>query len=231
MKMMFGLLSDQAQDFARFYEDIARKGRRLEVRALDVFSRFTADGISTAVLGFEADCVRNETSDIFRLVQKLLNDFTGPLGKFKLTLSFLFPKLYTLTGLQMVSEELRNFFQRVVVDVMNERERNNTSRPDVIQLLLQAKKGQLQNAEKENQVDDKELANFSANVEFDLGTKGGNASHFSNNDWIAQGFIFFAAGYVSVLSKYCMRKRFSTLQLRHHFKSTSNDLLRVGEKS
>lgn len=194
MKMMFGLLSAHATDFVNFYESKASKGERSIVNTLDVFSRFTADGISTSVLGFEADCVRNEDSFVFSMVKKILHDFTGPLGNIKVMFSFAMPRIYKLLGIQCMSQEVYNFFQKTVIDVMNERDRKNISRPDVIQLLLQAKKGQLQSSAKENDVNDKELANFSANVEYDVG--GSNLkSQFTDLDWIAQGLIFFVAGF------------------------------------
>jgi cytochrome P450 family 9 len=70
MKMMFGVLSAHASDFVKFYENKASKGEELEVDALDVFARFTADGISTSVLGFEADCVKNQDSYVYKIAKK-----------------------------------------------------------------------------------------------------------------------------------------------------------------
>lgn len=193
MKMMYGLLSDQATDFVKFYEDKAKSGDKLVFDLKDVFTRFTADGISTAVLGFQADCVRNKDSDIFKMVKKLLHDFSGLVGKFKFLFSFILPRLYQFLHIQVMSAELYNFFKRVVVDVMNDRDQKKISRPDVIQLLLQARKGQLQTNDKSD-VNESELANFSANVEYDLGPKSKVGSQFNDDDFIAQGFIFFGAG-------------------------------------
>jgi cytochrome P450 family 9 len=194
MKMMFGLLSNQAQDFVNFYEARASKGEKLIIDVLDVFARFTADGISTSVLGFEADCVRNEESDVFKMAKKILHDFNGPLGNLKFIFAFALPKFYKFLRIQCASKEVHDFFHHTVVDAMNERDRKNISRPDVIQLLLQAKKGQLQSTAKENEINEKELSNFSANIEYDLGGSK-SKSQFDDFDWIAQGFIFFGAGF------------------------------------
>jgi cytochrome P450 family 9 len=193
MKMMYGLLCDHANDFVSFFRERVQKGETLDLDVLDIFARFTADGISTAVLGFEADCVRNKESYVYKMAKKLLHDFFGPIGNVKFTLAFVMPEFYKFLGLQCISQEIRDFFQRVVVDVMHEREIKNISRPDVIQLLLQAKKGQLQQSVKETETKEKE-ENFSANVEYHVGGGAKNASHFSDDDWIAQGFIFFGAG-------------------------------------
>lgn len=158
---------------------------------LDVFGRFTADGISTSVLGFKSDCIRNKDSYIFNIAKGLIHDFFGPIGSFKILLSFGIPKIYSFFGLQIMRKDIHDFFKRVVIDTMNERDRKNISRPDVIQLLLQAKKGQLQH-DKDNDIIEKELSNFAANKEYDLGAK--KLTQFTDEDWVAQGFIFFGAG-------------------------------------
>ncbi|CRL03840.1 CLUMA_CG016440, isoform A [Clunio marinus] len=194
MKMMYGHLSDQATNFVKHYEEKAKKEDNLIVEALDTFARFTADGIATSVFGFQTDCVVNKNSETYKIVQKMLHDFLGTIGVLKTVFSFGFPKIYNMLGLQITSREIYDFFKRVVIDVMDERDRKNIFRPDVIQLLLQAKKGQLK-TEKENELNEKELTNFAANIEYDLGSKINDASHFTQDDWIAQGFIFFFAGF------------------------------------
>lgn len=89
--------------------------------------------------------MRNKNSQIFKIVQKILSDLgTFKLGTFKFTLAIFVPKLYKLLGLQCMSQEVYSFFHRVVIETMEERERNKISRPDIIHLLLHAKKGQLQ---------------------------------------------------------------------------------------
>ncbi|CRL01990.1 CLUMA_CG015341, isoform A [Clunio marinus] len=194
MKMMYENVVIHAENFTRFYENRARKGEILIIDALDTFARFTADGIATSVFGFHTDCVVNQQSNTFRIVKKMVHDFFGPLGILKFMFAFAFPKVYKFLGIQAMSREIYNFFKRVVIDVMDERDRNNIYRPDVIQLLLQVKKGQLKMEEK-NDFNDKDLTNFAASVEYDVGTKISNVSSFEKDDWIAQGFIFFGAGF------------------------------------
>lgn len=190
MKMMYGLLLDQALDFVKFFEERANRGEKIVHDVREILGRFTADGISTAVMGFEADCVRNENSYVYKIVRKLQHDMKGPVGSMKLLLSISFPKLYKLLGLQLISQEVKDFLHRTVIVTMNERAQLNTSRPDVIELMVQAKKGQLKN---ETEVNDKDLSNFSANLEYDVGTKK-NATNFTDEDWMAQGLVFFVAG-------------------------------------
>lgn len=51
MKMMFGILTECAQEFIEHLENKSSSGR-LVVDVRDKFSRYTIDGIATAALGF-----------------------------------------------------------------------------------------------------------------------------------------------------------------------------------
>jgi len=196
MKMTFGLLSNHAADFVTHFAKKAGIDGKNEIDVLEIFSRFTADGISTAALGFEGDCVKNDDSEIYKMVKKMLHDFAGPVGNLKFLFGFVLPKVYKFLNIQITSKETYDFFQHVVIDAMNERDRTNTSRPDIIQLMLQVKKGQMQLKENE-EANDKELDGFAAHEELNLKSNIKGLAEIADDDeyWIAQGFIFFVAGF------------------------------------
>jgi cytochrome P450 family 9 len=135
--------------------------------------------------------VRNENSEVYSILKTMQKVFNGPLGAMKFLLSFTLPKVYKFFDIQLVGKDIHDFFRRVVIDEMDAREKKGLYRPDVIQLLLQARKGQL-NSEDSSE---KELSNFSAHTEFDVSLKNEKLSHFDDLDWIAQGFMFFGAGF------------------------------------
>lgn len=199
MKMMFGLLSDHSRDFIKFMEEQVQLGNNINVDVMEIFRRYTADGISTAVLGFVGNSVRDKNSLTCRIANQMEEEFNGTAGAIKFMLASGFPKLVKFFDIQLVSKEVKEFFKRVVMDVMNEREQNGISRPDVIQLMLQARKGQLQVKADENDFD-KEMSNFAAHEEMDVSVKNDRMSHFSDMDWIAQGFLFFGAGFNTTTS-------------------------------
>ncbi|KAJ6645883.1 Cytochrome P450 9e2 [Pseudolycoriella hygida] len=194
MKMTYGLLSHHANDFIKHFEKQADNGKN-DIDVLEVFSRFTADGIATSTLGFEGDCVQNEKSLLYKMVKDILNDFTGPLAKFKFLLNFALPRLYKALNLSVTSKETKDFFKRAVIDVMDERERTKTTRPDVIQLMMEVKKGQLE--VKNDEGNDKELDGFAAHEEMNLKSNVKNLQEIVDDEeyWIAQGLIFFIAGF------------------------------------
>ncbi|KAL7013901.1 hypothetical protein ACKWTF_015640 [Chironomus riparius] len=193
MKMMFGILSDCASDFIEHYEEKAKNGEKVIIDCKETFSRFTVDGICSAVLGFKGDCVKNENSELFKFTTTLQTPTFKDNMK---TLLFAFArKLYVLLKLQLTKKEVYDFFYNAIVKVMKEREQSGIFRPDVIQLLMQAKKGQLEVQDKENEVNEAELSNFSANIEYDVKAKNAKMTNWTDEHYMAQGFIFFAAGF------------------------------------
>jgi cytochrome P450 family 9 len=203
MKMMFGILTDCAQEFIDHFDK--KPSDKIIVDVKDMFSRYTVNGISTAALGFQGDCIKNEDSYIYKMAQDLANPSFAT--NMKILLVAICKPLYLLFGFQIFPEEHKSFFEKSIVDVMDERDAKGIFRPDVVQLLLQMKKGQLEREKN----DDKDEANFAANIEYDVG--GNNTKvKWDKEDFMAQGsmkfvlfsclrhetflgFIFFAAGF------------------------------------
>lgn len=188
MKSMFGLLTHHVHDFIKHFEIKAGNGT-VDIDAFEVFTRFTADGIATAVLGFEGDCVKNEDSGLFKVCKGIIHSFTSPQAILKFVLGGFFPRAYKYFNIQLNSQATVDFFKRAVVDVMAERDRTKVSRPDVIQLMMNVK-NKIQNQE---QLDDT-VDGLKANVK--------NLQEIVNDDeyWLAQGFIFFFGGFDSTSS-------------------------------
>jgi cytochrome P450 family 9 len=192
MKMMFGILSECADEFVQHFEEKAKNGRAI-VDCKESYSRFTVDGISTAVLGFKGDCVQNPDSKLFKFALTL-NTPTF-MQNMKILLFTFWKWLYIKLKLQVNTKETYDFFHNAIVKVMKERDEKGIFRPDVVQLLLQAKKGQLQAQDKEHEVNEKELANFAANIEYDVKAKNKSITNWTDEHYMSQGFLFFAAGF------------------------------------
>jgi len=187
MKMMFGLLSHHVQSFIEVFKKRTGNGT-VDIDAMEIFSRFTADGIATAVLGFEGDCVKNENSGLFKIAKGVIHEFTSPGAILKFIFGILTPRVYKLFDIQLVSKITYDFFKRVVIDTMNERDRKNITRPDVIQLMLNVRQGKI----KEEEINEKDLDAY-ANDENNMKSSIRNLQEIVDDDeyWIAQGFIFF----------------------------------------
>jgi cytochrome P450 family 9 len=190
MKMMFGMLSKSATEFIEHHEKTLKRDGKLIVDCKDIYSRFTVDGISTTALGFEGDCVKNEKSELFDFTMRMMKP--KPFDTLKILIFMFFRWLYYLLKLQLTTKEVYDFFYNAIVKVMKEREEKGIFRSDLIQLLIQAQKGQL-NAECD--VNEKEQANFSANIEYEVNAKNKKGFKWTDEELMAQGFIFFGAGF------------------------------------
>jgi len=129
-------------------------------------------------------------------VKHMVNDLSGSAAIMKIMIGAIMPIAYKLLDIQLITQKTKDFFQSVVIDAMNERDQKNISRPDVIQMMLQVKKGQLKTKENE-EANDKELDGFAAHEELNLKSNVKGLAEIADDDeyWIAQGWIFFFAGF------------------------------------
>lgn len=169
------------EDFIKLYEDKARVGGGShEIETHDVFARITADGISTTALGFKGDCVENKESKIYEIADAVEEDFTNPTT---LTVTFMAPTLFKLLNWQIFRKSVHEFFETTVLSEIKRRQDGKINRSDVIQLLVQAKDGQL----KMESGDAEELSYTEAKVK--------KLAEWSDEDLVAQALVLFLGGF------------------------------------
>lgn len=103
MKMMFGIISDSAKDFIDVHLEKAKSGKVI-VDCKEMFARFTVDGISTSVLGFKGDCVKDQESELFKFVQRMIKP--NAMQMVKMFIFMISRWLYVKLRLQMTSREV-----------------------------------------------------------------------------------------------------------------------------
>jgi cytochrome P450 family 9 len=181
MKYMYGLLTECMDEFIAINENKAKaNGGKIEIETHDVFARITADGIATTALGFKGDCTKNRDSEIYKIAQSLEADLTNPTS---VTIMLTFPKLFKLLNMQMFRKSTHEFFLVNIMEEIQRRREGQIVRPDVIQLLVQAKEGQL----KLEAGDDDELSYTESKVK--------KISNWTDEDLVAQAMIFFLGGF------------------------------------
>ncbi|KAJ8928365.1 hypothetical protein NQ314_019096 [Rhamnusium bicolor] len=160
----------------------------LEMKGL--FTRFTNDAIATTAFGVKVDSLA-EPNNEFYLMGKEVTTFT-----FWRNLKFagyvLFPKLYQIFKVKIINNKVGNFFRQVINDTIKIREERAIVRPDMIHLLMQARKG-IEKHEKNGVID----TGFATAQESDLG-KAKIPKDLTNEDITAQALIFFFAGFDTV---------------------------------
>ncbi|XP_072397906.1 cytochrome P450 9e2-like [Diabrotica undecimpunctata] len=192
MRAMFILISETAQAFTKNFLELDQDVMEIEMK--DKFTRFTNDVIATTAFGVKIDSMKNKENDFF-VMGKDITSFSGFWKSLKFLGMVFFPRLFTFLKIGMFTVRVRKFFTDLVDDTIKVREKNEIVRPDMIHLLMEARKGVHQHDEK---VID---TGFAIVEESDLGK--GVIKEMTNLDIAAQAMIFFFAGFDSVSSLMC----------------------------
>lgn len=120
-----------------------------------------------------------------------------------LQLYFFIVLYFQMIRLKVFPLEFMNYFRSLVQDAIKYREAHDIIRPDMIQLLMQAKKGTLKLAVDENT--ENSSAGFATVEEHHAASNSEQVHHMlEDDDLTAQCFVFFLAGFESsaVLSSF-----------------------------
>lgn len=155
----------------------------------DLARKFTVDVIATCAFGIEVNSFQNPKNDFHRISAKIAN-----FGSFLITLKFagyfLMPKVMKALNVKFFDDETTEFFQVAISETMNAREAKGIVRHDMINLLIQAKKGNLTH---EKEKEEKVVEGFATVEESQVG-KSAVKRTWEDDDLTAQCFIFFFAG-------------------------------------
>ncbi|XP_049869418.1 uncharacterized protein LOC126369166 [Pectinophora gossypiella] len=166
----------------------------LDVDAKDLTTRFANDVIATCAFGLKVDSHADKDNEFYK--QGLMTTTFKISQLIFFLLSVALPKLGKLFKIKLFTEKTRNFFENLVTQTMEDREKRNIIRPDMIHLLMEAKKGKLTHDEKASADPD---AGFATVEESAVGKKEINRV-WSDTDLIAQAVLFFVAGFETVSS-------------------------------
>ena len=136
MKFMFELIARCSRQFVQYFLDHPDEAKSLETK--DAFTRYTNDVIATAAFGISVDSMQNRENE-FYLRGKDATSFRGFVRLMKFFGFLTFPKLMKLMGIRFFSGATYRFFTSVVGDAMKTREEEKIFRPDMLQLLIEAR--------------------------------------------------------------------------------------------
>lgn len=142
----------------------------------------------------EVNSFKNPDNDFKKIADTLTNFAT-----FKSILKFAgymaFPSLMKLLKISFFGGDVDKFFNEAVLEMMKIREEKGIVRNDMINLLIQVKKGNLKAEAKEEKISE----GFATVEESQVG-KSEVKTVWSDEDLAAQAFIFFFAGFDTVSS-------------------------------
>ncbi|KAJ8973166.1 hypothetical protein NQ317_007507 [Molorchus minor] len=194
MKAMFLLMNECAENFIQHFSKKDEDIITFEMK--NVFTRFTNDVIATAAFGISVNSLEKPNNE-FYLMGKEATDFSKLSKNLKFFGYFVFPKLFDILKIGFFEKEVRDFFVSLVDGTIKTREEQGIVRPDMIHLLMEAKKGN--NKYGENGVHD---TGFSTVQESEY-NKRMVPLEITDQMITSQALIFFFAGFDTVSSLMC----------------------------
>lgn len=190
MRQMFELVSTCAEDMVNFLREETKDVDVLHKEFKDLFMRFATDIIATTSFGLKTNSLRDRNNEFLQAGQRI-SQFSALKSGSILFVQHVFPWLAKALQLQLFDRSCRDFFKSMVFDTMDTRERENIFRPDMINMLMQMRRG---NVERQSTEEEKnEDAGFATVEESEIGKKHVQRK-WSDKELLAQSFIFFFAG-------------------------------------
>jgi cytochrome P450 family 9 len=171
IKSMFDLMVECAVRFMNYMEEIPDEKKKI-IDTKDIFTKYTNDVIASCAFGITVDSLKNPKNDFYILGKKATN-FEG-FQTLKFFLAGTFPKLIKLLNIKFVSDDVKNFFEKIISETIATRDAKGINRPDMLQLLMDAR--------------DKENKFFTLDITYIT----------------AQVFIFFFGGFDTTSTQMCI---------------------------
>lgn len=187
LRTLFYLIDKCAQSFANH---LVEKNGFVKLEMKDAFTKVTNDIIASSALGATCDSTKYPDNEIFLMGSEACN-----LGKFPNSLKFFInnisPTLAKLIGVRFINEKTRTFFSNIIQKSITIREETSLVRPDIINLLMEAKRGRLKLDPSTDT-----LSEFAAVSESTETFQEKSAKiEITNDVMTAQAVIFFLAGF------------------------------------
>lgn len=141
MKLMLDLVTECADEFCNFLKNEI-KDKAVVYDAKDLFTRFSSDTIATSAFGLKINSLKEKENDFYK-TGLVITNFEG-LNALKFFAFAGIPKVMNFFKIKFLPEKDVTYLRHMVHSNMNYREENNIFRPDMINLLIEAKKGVLQ---------------------------------------------------------------------------------------
>lgn len=134
---MFELMTQCAENFIDYLE-VKAKNPENTIDSKDLFTRYTNDVIATCAFGIDVDSFKYPNNDFYLLGRRGTSFDSFEMGM-RFIMFRLSPKLMKLFGFSFVADRVAKFFTKIVKTTVETREKDNITRPDMIQLMMDAR--------------------------------------------------------------------------------------------
>ncbi|XP_017078764.2 cytochrome P450 9b2-like [Drosophila eugracilis] len=141
MRSMFTLMNESFSECMQHLDTYSKtssgkKGFEVDMKGL--CKKLSNDVIATTAFGLKVNSFDDPKNEFHEIGQTLVFSQGLPFFKFMLCLSA--PRLFNFLKLKIFDSGKVDYFVRLVVEAIRYREEHNITRPDMIQLLMEAKK-------------------------------------------------------------------------------------------
>lgn len=138
---MFILISECAEQFTNHFAEKANLNKPIIIEMKDVYTRYTNDVIATCAFGIKCDSLKERENE-FYMMGKDATNFAGIKNLIFVGYSAI-PAVMKFFKVRLFSNNVVNFFSGLITTTIKTREEQHIIRPDLIHLLLEARKGKL----------------------------------------------------------------------------------------
>ncbi|CAG5032386.1 unnamed protein product [Parnassius apollo] len=163
----------------------------IDIECKDMATRYANDVIASCAFGLRVDSL-DEDNQFYESCRKIT---TFSFKRILKVLAFRsFPKIMKMFKVTLFSKSLSEFFKELVLSTMKQREEQHIIRNDMIQLLMETKKGTLSHDSKETKVAD---TGFATVEESAVGRKKVHKD-WTDVELVAQAVLFLFAGFETI---------------------------------
>ncbi|KAJ8878897.1 hypothetical protein PR048_019500 [Dryococelus australis] len=195
MRRMFHLLNECGSQLVPCIDDEMAKGDTLpdtqsnSVLIKDAVARYSTDVIASCAFGVNANALADPTCEFRTIMRKVFEPAASQ--KLATLLSIFLPWLRKILRLNTYDDSVPDFVRRTFWDVVEYRKRNNVTRHDFVDLLVQIQEtGEVR---ADDAQDLEELKRDSEYMSDDNADK--LDTRWDDDDIVAQAFIFIGAGF------------------------------------
>ncbi|XP_055923101.1 probable cytochrome P450 9f2 isoform X3 [Eupeodes corollae] len=171
MRQMFVLINEVAHESMKYLKKDGKA--EIDFNIKDYFTHFTNDVIASAVFGLQINSFKDEDNEFYAMGKKVTKFSFWQNMKFLLFTNFKY--IMRAFKMSLFSQKYTTYFTRLVLDTMKYRQEHKIVRPDMINMMMEAKGLYI----------DKEPNEKPSAL----------AREWSDNEIVAQFFVFFFAGF------------------------------------
>lgn len=190
MKAMFPFLSETAEAFIQHL--FKQNQEVVTVETKDFCSRYTNDAMANVIFGVKCNSLEDDQNAFYSYGKKATS--FESLSILAIGFSYMiFPQLFKFIKVLIFPREVEEFFRKIIDDTIKLREAQKIIRPDMIHLLLEARKQNLKYEESNTTLE----TGFATVKEEEMWKQRSTNQDLSNEDITAQALLFFLASYES----------------------------------